>query len=187
MLDNLFTTKRIKEGDVKVFETVFRTLYTPLYLYSLSITANAANAEDIVQELFYSLWKNRERLNILYSLKSYLYKAVRNRSLQFIEQQKTHRRTDEQITACSAEETDINPLSLLEYKELDELLRTCMKKMPERRQHIFRLHRFESRKYAEIAAGLGISVKTVEAEMTKALKLLKKEIERYINSYDNKK
>jgi RNA polymerase sigma-70 factor (ECF subfamily) len=153
----------------------------------LSITGSAANAEDIVQDLFYTLWKERERLNILYSLKNYLYKAVRNRSLHFLEKQKTHKRTDEQIIVGSTESTDINPLSSLEYKELNEVVQRCMKQLPERRQVIFRLHRFEDKKYAEIADSLGVSVKTVEAEMSKALKLLKKEIEHYISSYGNKR
>ena len=187
MLDELFIAKKIKEGDIKTFEHLFRAFYTPLYCYSLSITGSAANAEDIIQELFYTLWKDREQLNILYSLKSYLYKAVRNRSLQFITGQKTGLHTHEQIAAGSTGETTVNPQLLLEYKELDELIRVCMKKMPERRQHIFRLHRFEGRKYAAIAEQLAISIKTVEAEMSKALKLLRKEIEHYTNSYDNKK
>ena len=187
MSEELFTARRIREGDIKVFEQLFRTFYTPLYGYSLSITGNAANAEDIVQELFYTLWKDRKKLNILYSLKSYLYKAVRNRSLQYITGQKTHQFANEQIAAGSSEGTTVNPQSLLEYKELDELLQRCMRKMPERRRHIFRLHRFEGLKYTEIADSLSVSVKTIEAEMSKALKLLSKETEQYIHSYGNKK
>jgi RNA polymerase sigma-70 factor (ECF subfamily) len=179
MLNDLFIAKRIKEGDIKIFENVFRTFYNPLYFYSLSITGNAANAEDIVQDLFYTLWKDREKITIVYSLKSYLYKAVRNRSLQFIEKQKTRKHTNNEITAYKVEATEINPQSLLEYKELDERLQNCMKKLPERRRQIFQLHRFESKKYTEIADHLGLSIKTVEAEMTKTLKLLSKEIERY--------
>jgi RNA polymerase sigma-70 factor (ECF subfamily) len=180
MLDDLFIAKRIKEGDIKEFENVFRTFYTPLYVYSLGITGHAANAEDIVQDLFYTLWKEREKITIVYSLKSYLYRAVRNRSLQFMEKHKTRRTINEQIVACDTEKTDLNPQSLLEYEELNELLQNCMKKLPERRLHIFRLHRFEGKKYAEIADSLGLSIKTVEAEMTKTLKLLSKEIDRYI-------
>ncbi|MDR1951851.1 MAG: RNA polymerase sigma-70 factor [Bacteroidales bacterium] len=179
MLDELFIVRKIKEGNINVFETVFRTFYKPLYLYSLSITGNTANAEDIVQDLFYTLWKDRENINILYSLKSYLYKAVRNRSLQFIEKRKTHEHNKNQIAAGIIERTDLNPQSLLEYKELDECLQNCMKKLPQRRLHIFQLHRFDGKKYAEIADSLGLSIKTVEAEMTKTLKLLSKEIERY--------
>jgi RNA polymerase sigma-70 factor (ECF subfamily) len=180
MLDDLFIAKRIKEGDIKIFEQVFRTFYTPLHFYALSITGHTANAEDIVQDLFYTLWKEREKINILYSLKSYLYKAVRNRSLQFIEKQKTRNHANHRIATHHIEGTATNPQSLLEYNELDELLQKCMKKLPERRQYIFQLHRFDGKKYAEIAGSLGLSIKTVEAEMSKALKLVSKEIERYL-------
>jgi RNA polymerase sigma-70 factor (ECF subfamily) len=179
MLNDLFIANRIKEGDIKVFENVFRDFYTPLYFYALSITGNTANAEDIVQDLFYTLWKDREKINIVHSLKSYLYKAVRNRALQFMDKQKTRKTHNDQIAISHTEGTDINPQSLLEYKELDLRLQNVMKKMPERRLHIFRLHRFEGKKYAEIADSLKLSIKTVEAEMTKTLKLFSKEIERY--------
>ena len=182
MLEN--TAKKIKEGDIKMFEHVFRTFYTSLYFYSLSITGSAANAEDIVQDLFYTLWKERERINILYSLKSYLYKAVRNRSLHFLEKQKTHKHTDEQIAYSNAEEAAINPQSFLEYKELNEVVQHCLKQLPERRLLIFQLHRFENKKYAEIADNLGVSVKTVEAEISKALLELR---DKYNSLYNSKR
>ena len=65
-------------------------------------------------------------------------------------------------------------------KELEELINRTLEKLPERRRCIFKMHRMEGKKYAEIASLLTVSVKTVEAEMTKALKTLRKEVEKYI-------
>ena len=157
---DLFVLKKIKEGDIKAFESIFRLYYTPLCLYATSITGEQEVAEEIVQDLFYVFWKERESLPILRSIKNYLYGATRNRSLQYLEQSYT-------------------PQDQLEYKELQSLVNRALGKLPERRLRIFRMHRFEGMKYAEIASSLSLSIKTVEAEMTKALQTLRKEIENY--------
>jgi RNA polymerase sigma-70 factor (ECF subfamily) len=67
----------------------------------------------------------------------------------------------------------------LEYKELEKILDITLKKMPERCRHIFYMHRMDGKKYKEIAANLSISVKTVEAEMTKAYRALRTEVDKY--------
>ena len=84
------------------------------------------------------------------------------------------------LTLARIREGDSNPQEEMEYQELRHLIDATLARMPERRLRIFRMHRMEGKKYAEIASQLSLSVKTVEAEMTKALKALKKEIENYI-------
>lgn len=76
MLDELLILKKIKEGDIKAFEELFRRYYFPLCCYAAGITGQMAVAEEIVEELFYVLWKERERLQIFQSVKSYLYRAL---------------------------------------------------------------------------------------------------------------
>ena len=73
---DLFVLKKIKEGDIKAFESIFRLYYTPLCLYATSITGEQEVAEEIVQDLFYVFWKERESLPILRSIKNYLYGAT---------------------------------------------------------------------------------------------------------------
>ena len=75
MLEDLLIIKRVKEGDIGAFETLFRKYHSPLLFYCTSITASVQAAEDIVQDLFYNIWKDKERLNILVSVKSYLCKS----------------------------------------------------------------------------------------------------------------
>lgn len=118
MLNELMILARIKEGDIKAFEGIFRRYYSPLCWYAAGITGDTASAEEIVEELFYVLWKNRERLQVFQSVKSYLYRSVRNEAVP----------------------------------------------MPRR------------------SLSLSLSVKTVEAEMTKVLRTLRNEIDNYIRT-----
>ena len=180
MLNDLFIITKIKEGDVKTFEHVFRLYYTPLCLYAASITGRMDAAEEIVQELFYVFWKEKERLHLFHSVKSYLYGAVRNQSLQYCEHQEVRNRYREAIiSGDKPEDQTSDPQNEIEYKELENLVNRTLHKLPDRRLRIFRLHRFEGKKYSEIASILSLSVKTVEAEMTKALRTLRDEIENY--------
>ena len=174
MINDLFVLTKIKEGNVKAFEGIFRLYYSPLCLYAAGITGNRDVAEEIVQELFYVFWKEKEKLQVFRSIKSYLYGAVRNQALQYCEHLEVRNRYRETVLAGNPD-----PQDQLEYKELETLIDKTLKKLPERRLRIFRMHRFEGKKYAEIASILSLSVKTVEAEMTKALQTLRKEIENY--------
>lgn len=181
MKDLLILTK-IKNGDVKAFEQVFRLYYMPLCMYAAGITGRMDIAEEIVQELFYVFWKERERLQLFHTIKSYLYGAVRNQSLQYREHQDVRNRYRDAVLS-HPDKDDLqqgDPQEQIEYKELEALINRTLQKLPERRLRIFRMHRFEGKKYAEIASLLSLSVKTVEAEMTKALRTLRNELEIYM-------
>ena len=179
MLNDILVLKKIREGDIKTFEHVFKFYYSPLCLYATSLTGRMETAEEIVQELFYVLWKEKENLNLFSSLKSYLYGAVRNRSFQYLEHLEVRNRHREAVLSEETPEYS-SPEEQLEYKELQQIIIKALNKLPQRRQQIFRMHRYGGLKYAEIASTLSLSIKTVEAEMTKTLQVLKKEIENYI-------
>ena len=179
MLNDILVLKKIREGDIKTFENVFKFYYSPLCLYATSLTGRMETAEEIVQELFYVLWKERENIQLFHSLKSYLYGAVRNRSFQYLEHLEVRNRYRETILSEDTPEYS-SPEEQLEYKELQRIITKTLSKLPQRRQKIFRMHRYEGFKYAEIASTLSLSIKTVEAEMTRALQSLRKEIENYL-------
>ena len=182
MLDELMILARIKEGDIKAFEGIFRRYYSPLCWYAAGITGDTASAEEIVEELFYVLWKNRERLQVFQSVKSYLYRSVRNEAVQFCEHQEVKERYRASVRTESGPGYSSDPHAHWEYEELRTLIRHTLDKQPRRRQQIFRMHRMEGKKYAEIALSLSLSVKTVEAEMTKVLRTLRNEIDNYIRT-----
>jgi RNA polymerase sigma-70 factor (ECF subfamily) len=129
-------------------------------------------AEEIVQDLFYVLWKERENLQIFTTLNGYLYRSVKNKALQHLEHEKV-REAYRNIYAENASIETASPQDELEYKELEQYIESVLYHLPERRQMIFHKHRVEGKKYAEIARELQISVKTVEAEMSKTLRVLR--------------
>lgn len=178
MSNDFLALNKIKKGDIKAFEKVFKLYYSPLCLFASSITGQMEVAEEIVQELFYVFWKEKENINLLHSLKSYLYGAVRNRALLYLEHQEVRNRYRETVLSEESK-GPTSPHEELEYDELQKMVDQTINRLPQRRQQIFRMHRFEGKKYAEIATSLSLSVKTVEAEMTKALQELRKEVNRY--------
>ena len=120
------------------------------------------------RNFFYVLWKERERLQIFQSVKSYLYRATRNQSLQYCEHEEVRNRYRETVLTTSNPEQSTDPHQQMEYEELERFINGTLEKLPVRRRRIFEMHRLEGRKYVEIATQLSLSVKTVEAEMTKA-------------------
>ena len=180
MLNELFILTKIKEGDIKAFEEIFRRYYSPLCWYAAGITGEMEAAEEIVEELFYVFWKDREHLQIFQSIKSYLYRATRNEALQYCQHREVRERYREYVLADNVSEQVSDPHRQLEYEELQEVIRHTLDKLPGRRLRIFEMHRMEGKKYVEIASFLSLSVKTVEAEMTKALRTLRNEIDNYI-------
>lgn len=179
MLNDIFVLKKIKEGDIKSFENVFKLYYSGLMIYSFSITGRKDVAEEIVQDVFYKIWKDKENIQILHSIKSYLYGAVRKQSFQYCERQEVQERYRQKILSAEQNTHEENPEERFLIGELEEIINNTLKKMPLRRQQIFRMHRFNGKKYKEIADELSLSVKTIEAEMTKAYQALKNEIEKY--------
>jgi len=172
MTISLLIFKQIKDGDIHAFETLFRSCYEPLCRYACRFVENMDIAEEIVQDLFYVLWKDRQNLNIFTSVNGYLYRSVKNKSLQQLEKETVR----DAYRTTVAENTSIEirtPQEELEYKELEQLIWETLRQLPERRQKIFRMNRIQGKKYNEIAEELNISVKTVEAEISKALRLLR--------------
>lgn len=179
MTSDLLMLIKIRQGSTEAFEELFRTFYSPLLFFSMSMTRREDVSKEIVQELFYRIWKNRETLSVVKSLKSYLYTAVRNRSLQYLSRERARETSlHGNIPEISAGSYS-DPQYQMEFEELEKIVEKVMSDMPGRRARIFVMHREENKKYEEIAEAFSLSVKSVEAEISKALKVLRKEIEKY--------
>ena len=109
MLNDLLTLTKIREGDIKAFEDVFRRYYSPLCWYAMSITGSMEAAEEIVEELFYGFLRDRERLPLFRSMKSYLYVAVRNQSFQYCEHLEVRNKYREFVLSRKGRTQDSNP------------------------------------------------------------------------------
>ncbi|MCD4772139.1 MAG: RNA polymerase sigma-70 factor, partial [Bacteroidales bacterium] len=159
---------KIQKGDIKEFEFFFRELYEPLLRYANSIINNENDSEEIVQDIFLNLWKNRKNIKITTSLSAYVYRSVYNNCLQLIKRQKLNIKYKQY--AMSQINQPLEPIEELKYNELNKKVFEVLNKLPDNCQTIFKLSRFQGLKYREIAKKLSISIKTVEANMNKALK-----------------
>jgi len=164
---------RIRQGDKQEFEMLFRSSYVSLVRYAKTLIRDHDASEEIVQELFFRLWQDRQNLRIESSLNGYLYRSVHNRALHYIEHQKVVSRHAGEIIA-GAELTSEPVTEELYYRELQARVARVLERLPERCRMIFRMNRFEGLKYNEIADKLAVSLKTVEADMGKALKEFRK-------------
>jgi len=165
--------RRIRMGDKKEFETLFRTSYNSLVRYAQTILKDYDTSEEIVQELFFRLWQDKEKLKVESSLKGYLFRSVHNRCLHYIEHQKVVDRHAGEIASVTSEISE--PVTeAIYYSELQAKVTKVLERLPERCGEIFRMSRFDGLKYNEIAEKLSVSLKTVEANMGRALKEFRK-------------
>ncbi|MDA8692627.1 RNA polymerase sigma-70 factor [Saprospiraceae bacterium] len=166
------------EDGSKGIELIFSQYYEVMCRTAIRITKDRTLAEDIVQEVFYELFKKREQLKIV-SLLGYLKRAVYNRSINKVKGRKDHVDADEM--AYELTDNLNNSQDDMEYDELETFINGVIDSLPEKCRLVFVLNRFEQLSYKEVAAKLEISVKTVENQMSKALKILRKEFENYKN------
>lgn len=156
----------------KAFETVFKRYYKALHSYAFTIVKEEDLAEDIVQQVFFRIWQNAGNLRIQSSIAAYLYRSVNNESLNHLKHQKLVVAHQKETAQHMKEERDSAAGKIL-HKELEENIREALITLPEHCRTVFQLSRFENLKYQEIADRLGISIKTVENQMGKALKMLR--------------
>jgi RNA polymerase sigma-70 factor (ECF subfamily) len=163
----------LRRNDHAAFDSLFRASYAPLVAVAEGILHNRELAEDQVQEVFLQLWRRRESLQIQESLRSYLFRSVRNRALNHLRHERVVRRTALEVptpfTPASA------PTRLVE-EEMEAALRRAVLQLPERCREVFELSRVHGLRNAEVAEVLGISAKTVEGQITKALRLLREHL-----------
>lgn len=171
--------ERIKNGDESAFEGAFKAYARPLHAYGVSLLGNAHMAEEMIQQLFLKIWEQRATLEIHSSLKAYLYRSIHNDCMNYLRHLKVRQRYAESTgrdPALSQEQ----PSGRLEIKEIQSRLRSGLGKLPEACRTVFQLSRFEHLSYKEIAGQLGISIKTVENQMGKALRVLRVELKDYL-------
>ena len=164
--------QRIAKKDEAAFEQVFKTYYKNLHAYAYTIVKDDVMAEEMVQNVFYKIWERKAHLSIQTSLTAYLYRAVYHESLNYIKHLKVKSAYQSYATARMNEQSDNAEKKVL-LGELEGRLRTALQELPEQCRTIFQMSRFEGLKYQEIADQLGLSIKTIENQMGKALKQLR--------------
>lgn len=168
-------TDTVKTLDKVAFEKLFRSYFTPLCSFAQKFVNDADEAKDIVHNVFINLWNKRTELDMETSLKSYLFQGVHNRSLNFIRDNKKLVQFD---TPQSESELNqyLESRDHLESSEAEGRINRALDDLPDKCKEIFLMNRFDGLKYREIAEKLDISIKTVETQMSRALKSLRERL-----------
>ncbi len=167
---------QITEGDHRSFEKLFKSYYLPLTRFSWRYVGSKAIAEELVQEIFFEIWEDRKNLNIVESVRSYLYKAVKHRSLNHLKHQRVKSEYDTKWMAKKKEKTTIEYEDSARIEQIKEAIEKAIEELPPRSKMTYKLHRYDGLTYQEIADVMDVSVKTVESQMTRTLKMLRERL-----------
>lgn len=170
---------RIMNGDQKAFELLFHFYYPGLVMYSRQFTADQSEAEEIVQDFFVRFWQKRQQLIPSDSLKNYFFSSVKNSSLNFLKHKKIEERYIKEMSELSSHHLIYEP-DLYITSELQDKIKIGINDLPEKCREIFIMSRIRGLKNEIIASELNISKRTVETQITKALKVLRVVLKDYI-------
>jgi len=169
----------IKKDDHDAYGIVFHKYYRPMTAYAFRFLNNMADSESIVQDVFLRLWQNRHDIMIASSLENYLFRSVKNHCINYIEHERIKTGYQAMVIRNEDDRSEYSEF-FLEFG-LMKKIEAAIAALPQKRQEIFRLAREEGLKYREIADRLEISVKTVETQMTLALKQLRESLKAFKN------
>lgn len=168
----------IRSGSEVMFKLVYENYYSSLVILAGRYLYNYAECEDCVQTVFMRIWIKRESLQITQSISSYLFTAVKNQCLNIIDKNKYSINSDFNIQMIN-EYDELTPERLTTINQLKEKIQFLINQLPDRQHKAFILSRFKDKTYKEIAEILGVSIKSIEADISKALSFLKSNIDLY--------
>ena len=177
---NLYETLYLKivlEDDHEAFKKLFFEFYPSLCVFAGRYIAASETCEDVVQEVFFNIWKNRKSLNIHSSFRNFLVTSVRNSCTDLLRKQSSYEKYIENYPLSTSSPS---PDDIYTINELEEMLQAALQKLSPNIQSAFNMSRSQKMTYNEIAATMNISPKTVESYISQALKLLREELKDYL-------
>jgi RNA polymerase sigma-70 factor, ECF subfamily len=179
--DSLYDKGKFNEASL---EKLFNEEYVNLCSYfEYKFRLSHDEAKDAVHAGFVKLWESREALSSYASVKMYLFKIVSNICLDLLKHSKVREKHKKHLVQSTASVSVDSPLENLNAKQLIHDIEDSLANMPDQMRTVFKLSRYEGLKYAEIAAELNISIKTVETQMSRALDRLRKNLSIYLQAY----
>jgi RNA polymerase sigma-70 factor (ECF subfamily) len=177
--ENLFCNE-LQQGNLKLFNQLFEDYYVNLCRFAYTYVKDTATSEEIVQNLFVSIWENRNNLNIQISVRAFLYTSVKNKALNYLRNEKTRKGHENEFAHEQALKVE-QMIDLCEHEELQQLIKEAIEDLPTQCRTIFEMSRLQNLTYNEIASQLNISPKTVEAQMSIALKKLRSKLSPFLS------
>lgn len=173
--EDLLWIKNIRAGDDYSFELLFKKYYLPLTRFAWRYVGSKAIAEELTQDLFTILWETRHKWETPGSVRSYLYKSVKNLSLNHLKHQSVQDKYDPEWMG-QYESPEIEFRDEVREEQIRKAIGNAIEELPPRSKMVYKLHRYDGLTYEEIADVMDISVKTVESQMTRALKTLRERL-----------
>lgn len=170
--------EKVRAGNEAAYDEVFRSWYPTLVRVAAALVKDSDAAEEVAQDVMHELWRRRETLDPEASLRAYLLRSVRNRALNQLRHLRVRRDTEADVEALY--DTPLTADQPLAAQELAEAVQEAFGELPPRCREVFELSRVHGLKYAEIAESLGISQKTVEAQMGKALRVMRERLAHWL-------
>lgn len=164
--------ERIRDGDEEAFRSLFNHYYEPLCDFVERQIGSTPDVEDLVQQIFVKIWQVHADWSLRGSLRAYLFAAARYKVVNYWRDLSFDRKIVQRVSETWLNEvkSESNPEDALRQKELTGDLSRVLDSLPERRRLVYLLSRYYGLSYGEIARALGISIKTVETQMGRALK-----------------
>lgn len=168
--------RRMADGDNQAFTTLYRRYWEGLFVTAAKALRSKEEAADVVQEVFLSLWKRRNEINVQGSLSAYLHTSVRYKCIHYIEKNINRRDYLDLLTETAINISPVNPENNLQLKEMEEAINKTVLRMPAKMQEVYKLSRQQHLSHKEIADSMNISVETVKKHIQHALNLIRTDL-----------
>jgi RNA polymerase sigma-70 factor (ECF subfamily) len=176
MQTDLEIFSKLARDDEKAFSELFHRYYPALCLFAVQFLNDDEQSRELVQEVFVQLWEKRKQIRVHSSVKSYLFRAVKNQLINWVNHQKVEQKYLDKVLS---EKIEIQPGQYYLEVDLHQKIAASVEALPSKRREIFKLSREKGLSYREIAGELQISVKTVETQMGLALQQLREDLKEY--------
>jgi len=173
--------KQMADGEGQAFTVLYRRYWEELFITAAKALRGKEEAADVVQDVFFSLWNRRNKLNLQDSLAAYLHTSVRYKCIHYIEKNITRRDYLVLLAEVVIRSTSTNVEINLQLKEIEQTVNKTVAKMPAKMQEVYKLSRQEHLSYKEISDSMNISVETVKKHIHHALHLIRKDLLPYTN------
>lgn len=182
---DMFFLNRLKSGDEKAFESIFKSDYNRIVGFCSQFAEDLDKSRSFAQEAFLNLWINREKIESINGIRSFLYTYAKSCCLNDLRHKKVTGKYQDKLLQEAENQFNRETLESfdsqsLEFTELETLIKKLIDELPEKSKQVFIMSRYEGKMNKDIAQELGISVKSVEANITRALKSLKSNLSEYL-------
>lgn len=176
VFDDLFKKVAFQDNE-QAYKVLFIEFYPSLCVFAMRFVDQEEVAKDIVQDVFFNVWKGRKNTLVTSSFRNFLITAVRN---QCVDYQRRQRLADKFTEKEKSTNIQTSPEEMYVLKELEDVILNALSKLPENVREAFEMNRFKGMTYTAIAEKMEVSPKTIEAYMSKALKILRVELRDYL-------